>query len=304
MRRIFQISLVIVGLMLVGNLQAQELMATVQIDDSRVQTSERRVFRDMETSFARFLNERKWTNDEFAYNEKIRVNIQVTLNPSSVGTYTGTMIIQAARPVFNSSYITNTFFFRDNDVGFEYVESQPMDFNENNFQSNLTSILGFYANVILGMDYDSFAPLGGTPFFERARNIAQEARQASNLPGWDPSAGGGASRNRAALINNLLNPQLQPLRQLMYEYHRLALDTFIEDPDKSREVVLAGLQTLVEVRRYNPSSILLISFFDAKDDELTNMFTKGDISVRRKAFELLSTMDPGNAEKYRKTIAN
>lgn len=302
MNKFLGISLFLICL-LAGQLQAQELLARVQIDESQVQTNERRIFRDMENAFTRFLNERKWTDDEFAYNEKIQVNLQITLNPSEQGTYTGTLIVQAARPVYNSSYTTNTFLFRDNDFNFQYVESQPLDFNENNFNSNLTSILGFYAHIILGMDYDSFEPLGGTPLFETARNIAQIARQSANLPGWDPAAGGSANRNRGALVNSLLNGQLEPLRKLMYDYHRLALDTFVEDPDNSREIVLKSLETLKEVRRYNPSSILLISFFDAKDDELTNIFTKGDISVRRQAFELLSTMDPGKAESYRKVLA-
>lgn len=285
-----------------SGLQAQELMARVRVDDSQIQTNERRVFRDMETAFTRFLNERKWTDDEFGYNEKIQVNVQVVLKSTEVGIYSGTLIIQSARPVYNTSYITNTFFFRDDDFGFQYVESQPLDFNLNNFNSNLTSVLAFYANIILGMDYDSFERLGGSPFFERAESIAQIARQAAGSAGWDASAGGSASRNRAALIQNIMNNQLKPVRDLMYDYHRLGLDTFGVDADKSREVVLAGLQKLTEVRRYNPSSILLISFLDAKDDELTNMFTKGDISVRRKAYELLSAMDPGKAENYRKMI--
>lgn len=301
MLKLIKVVLLVVLYSVATEIQAQEIMATIQIDASQVQSADQRVLQDMETSFTRFFNDRKWTNDEFGYNEKIRVNVQLVLNSSEAGNYKGTLIIQSARPVYNSSYTTSTFFFRDSEFNFQYVESQPMDLNENSFINNLTSMLGFYANIILGMDYDSFEKLGGAPYFERAENIARVARE-SNSPGWDPASGGGASRNRAALITNIMNNQLLPLREIMYDYHRLGLDTFIEDPDKSRESVLASLQKLVEVRRYNPSSILLISFFDAKDDELTNMFTKGDITVRRKAFELLSTMDPGKAEEYRKII--
>ncbi len=294
----------LISLFCSGSLMAQELNAVVRVDESQVQTTERRVFRDMEVQFARFLNDRKWSRDEFDYNEKINVNIQIVLKPTDrVGIYSGSLIIQAARPVYNSSYITSTFFFRDSDFSFAYVESQPLDFNVNSFQTNLASVLGFYANIILGMDYDSFSPLGGTPYFEIARNIQQQASQASGGPGWDPSAGGNASRNRAALINNIINPQLEPIRSIMYNYHRMGLDTFIEDPDKSRAVVLEGLKKLKEVRNYNPGAIYLISFFDAKRDELTKMFSKGDMAVRRQAFELLSTMDPSKAEEYR-TIIN
>lgn len=284
-----------------GSLQAQELMAVVQVDDSRVGFSEKRVFREMEVEFARFLNERKWTNDEFDYNEKIRFNIQIVLNPTDrVGFYTGNMIIQTARPVYNSSYITSTFFFRDEDFIFEYVESQPLDFNDNRYNSNLTSMLAFYAYMVLGNDYDSFERLGGTPYFKKAENVVQVARQ-SGVSGWDPAASA-ASRNRGVLVNSLLSAQMEPVRHIMYDFHRLGLDTFTEDPEKSRKDVLESLKGLQEVRKFNPNAILLISFFDAKKDELANMFSKGDMSVRRQAFETLSTLDPGNLEKYRQII--
>ena len=303
MLKFFQNTLLFV-LLCTGALQAQELNAIVRVDASQVQTTETRVFREMETQFARFLNDRKWSRDEFDYNEKINVNIQIVLNPSNrVGAYSGTLVIQAARPVYSTSYITSTFFFRDNDFNFEYVESQPMDFSVNNFNSNLTSVLAFYANIILGMDYDSFSLMGGTPYFDVARTIQQQAQLAGG-GGWDPSAGGNASRNRAALINNIINPQLEPIRAIMYNYHRLALDTFIDDPDESRRIVLEGLKKLKEVRSYNPSAIFLISFFDAKKDELANMFSKGEMGVRRQALELLAGMDPSRAEEYRKKILN
>lgn len=284
-----------------GNVQAQEIMASVQVDASQVDLSDKRVFRQMEVEFARFLNERKWTNDEFDYNEKIHCNIQIVLKPTDrIGFYSGNLIIQAARPVYNSSYITSTFFFNDDDFIFEYVESQPLDFSDNNFNSNLTSQLAFYAYMVLGMDYDSFERLGGTPFFQKAENVVQIARQ-SGVRGWDPAADA-SSRNRGVLVNSLLSAQMAPMRDIMYDYHRLGLDTFIEDPDNSRLTVLESLKSLKEVRKYNPSAVLLISFFDAKDDELESMFAKGDTGVRRQAFELLSALDPSNAEKYRTII--
>lgn len=302
MHRFVKVFFLVSAFLLAGKLQAQELLARVTVDASQVQSIDPRIFRDMETAIGRFFNDTKWTDDDYGYNEKIRVNIQIVLkDPTAPGNYTGSLIIQSARPVYNSSYTTSTFFFRDIDFAFQYVESQPMDFNSNSYNSNLTSMLGFYANIILGMDYDSFERLGGTVFFERAENISRIARE-FNSPGWDPAGGGKATKNRGSLIQNIMNTQLQPVRQLMYDYHRLGLDTFTESPEESRKVVLAGLEKLAEVRRYNPGSVLLSSFLDAKDDELTNMFTKGDLPVRRKAFELLSTMDPGKAEDYRKML--
>ncbi|WP_017732590.1 type IX secretion system protein PorD [Nafulsella turpanensis] len=294
----FSIVFIAVFCWLSGALQAQELNCRVTINDSQVQASDRTIFREMEEAFTEFLNERDWTPEEFGYNEQIDCNVQITITEQNqIGDYSATFYIQAARPVYGSSYITPTFVFNDRDFNFQYVASQPLDFSPTSFNSNLSSMLGFYAYMVLGMDFDSFAPLGGTPFFEQARNIAQIAQQ-EGLPGWDPAAGGNASRNRGALINNVLSPQGLPLREMMYTYHRLALDTFIESPEESRKLVLEGLKTLQEVREYNPGAIALIAFFDAKSDELTKMFTKGDISVRREAFDLLRSMDPSEVEKY------
>lgn len=297
-----RIACLLIACLWAGTVHAQELNCMVQIDDSQVQTQERRVFREMETTFAEFLNNRRWTNDDFGYNEKINCNVQITLNPSDrVGFYSGTIIIQSARPVYGTSYTTSTFLFADRDFAFEYVESQPLDFSENNFNSNLTSVLAYYANIILGMDYDSFSALGGTPFFERARNITQIARQ-SGISGWDQHSGSNAGRNRASLIENLMNTQMLPMREMMYNYHRLALDTFAEEPEKSREIVLEGLKKLREVRNYNPNAVLLSSFMRNKETELTNMFSKGDIAIRRQALEVLSVLDPSGADKYARII--
>lgn len=280
------------------SLQAQELNCRVTINDAQVETSDRSVFREMEEAFTEFLNERDWAPEEFGYNEQIDCNIQITITQQNqIGDYNATFYIQAARPVYGSSYVSPTFVFNDRDFNFQYVASQPLDFSQSSFTSNLSSMLAFYAYTVLGMDYDSFAPLGGTPFFEKARNIAQIAQQ-EGIAGWDAAAGGNASRNRGALINNLLSPQGLPIREVMYTYHRLALDTFIESPEESRKLVLEGLKTLQAVREYNPSAIALISFFDAKSDELAKMFTKGDLAVRRQAFDLLRTMDPSEVDKY------
>lgn len=285
-----------------SGLQAQELLAQVQVNDVQVQNTERQVFREMETVFAEFLNNRQWTENELGYNEKIRCSFQITIEAQeNIGSFRATLIVQVARPVYGTSYLTPTFLFSDRDFIFQYIESQPLDFNINNFNSNLTSMLAYYAYIILGMDYDSFAPQGGTPYFEMARNVVQVAQQAG-IQGWDQTSGGNASRNRAALINDLFNTRMLPVREMMYSYHRLALDTFAEKPDEARALVVENLKNLNAVREFNPSSILLISFFDAKEDELANMFTKGDMAVRRQAFDLLRTLDPSNSDKYGRII--
>jgi hypothetical protein len=245
------------------------------------------------------MNNTRWTEHTFEFNEKIRASLQLTINSMpSVGIYSGTMVIRSVRPVYNTSYSTSVFTFVDRDFNFNYVESQPLDFNINTFNNNITSMLAFYAYVILGMDGDSFERLGGTPFFEQARTIAQVAQQQGGVGGWDPAQGGNAARSKAALIDNLMNTRLQPLREFMYSYHRLALDTFLENADGSRKLISDGLAGLKQVRDYNPSSILLIAFFDSKATELSNMFRQGAPQVKQQAYTTLIALDPSNTDKY------
>jgi len=280
---------------------AQELNCRVTINADQVQTSDRRVFEDMETAFSNFMNNNKWTDDTFESYEKIKCNIIITLqNPKSIGSYEASVQIQSARPVYNSNYETILLNFADRDWQFEYIESQPLNFNENIYTSNLTSLLGFYAYVIIGLDYDSFSELGGSEYLRTALNIANNA-QTSNRPGWNTL---GSTRNRYWLIENLTNGQMQDIRKGIYDYHRLALDTFEESPDKSREIILDVLKSLQKVRKTYPNSILVISFLDAKSDELINIFSEGNIQIRRQAFEILSEIDPSKRNDYQRIIKN
>lgn len=280
------------------SLQAQELNCTVQINDAQIEVADKRVFREMEQAFTNFLNNTKWTEDTYDFNERINCTLQITIsNMPAIGSYSGTMVVRAVRPVFNTSYTTSTFTFVDRDFNFNYIESQPLNFNINAYNNNITSLLGFYAYMILGMDYDTFERQGGTFPFQQARTIAQIAQQ-QGVPGWDPASGGNASRSKGALIDNIFNPRLLALREIMYEYHRNGLDTFTADAEASRKLVLENLAVLKQIRDYNPSSILLITFFDSKATELANMFQQGTPQVKQQAYNLLTSLDPSNTEKY------
>ncbi|UII21429.1 DUF4835 family protein [Fulvivirga ligni] len=278
---------------------SQELNCKVTVNSDQVQSSDKRVFTDMENAFSQFLNSRKWTNDTYESFERIKCNIIITLqNPTSIGSYQATVQVQSARPVYNSNYETIVLNFADRDWTFEYVESQPLQFNENTFTSNLTSLLAFYANIIIGMDYDTFSPMGGNLYFQKALEIATNAQQ-SNRPGWNSL---GSNRNRYFLIENLNNPQLAPVREGTYKYHRLALDTFDQDKENSRKEISEVLKTLEKTRTNYPNSILIISFLDAKGDELVNMFSEGNIQVRRQAYDILTKIDPSQSTSYEKII--
>ncbi|MGC1241057.1 MAG: DUF4835 family protein [Chryseosolibacter sp.] len=280
---------------------SQELKSAVSINASQIQTSDAGVFKDMEKAVEQFLNGRKWTNDTYKNHEKIICNFLITITKMpAIGSFSASVQVQSARPVFNSNYNSLLFNFADREWEFEYIESMPLEYNDNTFTSNLTSMLAFYAYLIIGLDYDSFSELGGTPYFQRALTVVNNAQQ-SNLPGWQAL---GSNRNRYWIIENLNNPQMVDLRKALYHYHRNGLDIFDTDPDKSREVILNGLKDIKKVRDVNPNAILVVSFFDAKGKELANIFSDGNIQIRRQAYDIITAIDPSNRNAYEKMLQN
>lgn len=283
-------------------LVAQELNCNVTVNSTQITTSDRGIFRDMETSIEQFLNSRKWSNDAYKPHERINCNMLITITKMpTIGSFSATVQIQAARPVYNTNYSSLIFNFADRDWEFEYIESLPLEYNDNTYTSNLTSMLALYAYIILGVDADTFSDLGGTPFFQRALTVVNNAQQ-SNRPGWQSI--GGSNRSRYWIVENFNNPQMIDLRKSTYTYHRLALDTFDQDPDKSRKIILDGLKDLKKVRDVNPNAILLVSFLDAKGKELANIFSSGNIQIRREAYDIITSIDPSNRSLYEKMIEN
>ena len=278
---------------------SQELNFRVVVNADQVQSTDRTIFKDMESAFAQFINTRKWTDDTYEAFEKINGNIIVTLqNPKSIGVFEASVQIQTARPVYNTNYESIMLNFADRDWQFEYVDSQPLEYNDNTFLSNLTSLLAYYCYISLGLDYDSFSELGGTDYFRRALDLVNNAQQ-SNRTGWNAL---GSTRNRYWLMENLTNQQIEPFRRGMYKYHRLALDTYSQDPENSRKLIVDVLKEMQKVKNAFPNSILVISFLDAKRDELINIFSEGDISVRRQAYEILAAVDPSKTNEYQVMI--
>lgn len=281
---------------------AQELNCLVTINPGpRVQISDMNVFKDMKNAVQQFMNTRKWTNDAYRIHEKIACSILININEMpSIGIFKASVQIQSARPVYNTNYSSLLLNFADRDWEFEYVESQPLEFNDNGYTSNLTSMLAFYAYIILGMDYDSFSDLGGTPYFQRAQAVVNNA-QSVNRAGWQALSG---NRNRYWLSENLINGQLTDFRKAMYVYHRMGMDSFDKTPDQSREVILKCLKDIKRVRDINPSALLFFLFFDTKAKELSNIFSDGNLQIRRQAYDLITAMDPVNKGSYGKIIGN
>lgn len=283
---------------------AQELNCTVIVNAEMVENQERRVFTDMETAFAQFLNNRKWTDHNYEPEERIRCQLIVGIKSQpSVGSFTATVQIQSVRPVFNTNMETRllalTQNYADQDWQFEYTESQPLDFNVNNFTNNITSILAYYAYMIIGLDYDSFSKLGGTPYFEQAFTIVNNAQQTGRA-GWQQFVN--PPRNRYWLIENLMSPQFREVREGIYEYHRLGLDKFLSNPDEARQTVLGVLQKFQTAYQARQNSFLIILFMYAKSNELINIFSQGDINVRRQAYEIMIEIDPTKTDEYQQVL--
>jgi hypothetical protein len=280
---------------------AQELNCVVTINSGQVQTSDRGIFKDMKNSIEQFMNSRKWTNDSYKSYEKINCNILITITKMpSIGRFTASVQVQSARPVFNTNYTSLLFNFADRDWEYEYIESLPLEYNDNTYTTNLTSMLALYAYLIIGVDSDSFAELGGTPYYQRALSVVNNAQQ-SNMPGWQSL---GSNRNRYWLVENYNNSQMLDIRKAIYSYHRLGLDTFDQSPDQARQVILKGLKDIKRIRDLNPNAILVISFFDAKGKELANIFSEGNIQARREAYDIITTIDPSNRTAYEKILSN
>lgn len=278
---------------------AQDLNCDVIINADQIQTSDRRVFQDMETAFENFMNGRDWTPDEFKVEERIKCSLSINLTSMpTIGSFSATVQIRSSRPIYNTSYESIVFNFADRDWNFDYVESMPLEFNQNSYTSNLTSMLAFYAYVIMGLDYDTFGELSGDPFYQIAQVIVNNAAQ-SGFPGW---SGLESTRNRFSLIEDLTNQQMQNLRKGLYNYHRHGLDVYESEPEEAQKNVIKVLEDIKLIKARYPGSIFVISFFDAKSDELVNIFSKGSMQERRKAFNLLTELNPNKSDLYSRII--
>ncbi len=281
-------------------LQAQELNCEVIIDAERVQTQEQGIIQQMQQDISKFINTQQWTTDNYQEHERIKCTIFINLNGSSdvsQGRYQATVQIQSLRPVHSTQYETPLINFFDKNFSFNYQPSQPLIYAENVFTNNLTAMLAFYAYTILAMDADSFEKMGGASHYEKILNIVNNARQ-SGGSGW----GDGDTRNRHWISENMNSPQFIPFREVFYEYHRLILDDFLTDTDAKRKKLVELLEKIRKVQELRPTAVMLNMFFDAKSNELINIFSEGNSEIQQKAVDILVKLDPLNSSKYRKIV--
>lgn len=279
----------------------QELNCNIQISAQRIQGSNRQVFETMQRDIYEFMNNTVWTNHVYSYAERIDCNILINLTDQlSADEFKGTIQIQLRRPVFNTTYNSTMLNFIDNSFQFKYVEFQPLEFDPNTHRSNLVSVLAYYSYIILGFDYDSFSPLGGTEFFQIAEKIVTNAQNAPEQ-GWKPYDGS-RNRNRYWLVKNILDKQYEEVRQFMYEYNINGMDKMESKVTEARIAMVESLKLLQTVYRRKPDPYMyyLIVVLEARSDELVNIYSAAFPEEKSRVIQILTEIDPANKSKYEK----
>ncbi len=281
------------------DLQARLTVSAAKID-SRV---DKKIFQTLQAGLISFLNNRKWTSDNFQPGERIQCNFFLSIEQDlGNNVFKGRLTVQSARPVLNSTYQSPLINYLDDNVTFRYVEFQPLEFNENRIQgtdpvaANLTAVFAYYVNIILGFDYDSFSPRGGDIYFKKAWNIVNNAPESSNISGWKPFEG---QRNRYWLAENLNNNQFALIHDAIYSYYRSGLDNFYDNENAGRNGVMNCINYLNTINSENPNSMILSFFLQGKSSELVKVFTHADAGTKTRARDILQKIDITNTSAYK-----
>ncbi|WP_457616226.1 type IX secretion system protein PorD [Lutibacter sp.] len=291
MNKIVQI---LVFFFVITQLNAQELNCSVTVNSDKIPGSNKQIFKTLERSLSEFINQKHWTNYNYKSQERISCNLTLTILEQSDDNFKGHIQIQSSRPVYNSSYLSPIFNFKDNDFSFEYTEYEPLQLNETNFESNLVSVVSFYAYTILGMDADTFSLNGGTPYYTKAQEILVQAQQ-SGYAGWNQNDG---TQTRFVLIDNILSPTYQLFRNVLYNYHIKGLDIMSKDKKAAKQQIAASLSDLKIIYNSRPNAFLLRVFMDSKADEIVAIFSDGPYFDTYKLKEDLLKISPLNAAKW------
>jgi hypothetical protein len=285
-------------------LVAQELQARISVIANKVGPQiDKKIFQTLQTQLTNFVNNRKWTNDAFQPSEKIQCNFLITIeNDAGNNVFKGKLTVQAARPVFNTSYDSPLINFLDENFVFKYIEFQPMEFNENRVQgndplvANITAVFAYYANIILGLDYNSFALRSGDAYFQKAWNIVNNAPENGEITGWKSFE---SQRNRYWLAQNLNNSRFALINDAIYSYYRTGMDIFYENEEAGRSGILNCLNFINTINTENPNSMIVPFFFQGKANELVKVFSKASAEQKTRAKDILVKVDITNAAQYK-----
>jgi hypothetical protein len=286
---------------------AQEIQAKITVNASRVGSQvDKKVFQTLQAALTTFVNSRKWTKETFQPGERIVCNFLLNISTAdNSGNMQATLTIQAARPVYNSSYESPLINFIDESVSFHYVEYQNLEFNENRVSgtdpaaSNLTAVFAYYVDIILGLDFDSFSLRGGDPYFQKAQNIVSNAPDGRDISGWRAFDG---QRNRYWLMENLTNSRYALLHDALYSYYRLGMDNMYDNENDARNAIMNTLNLLTNVSKDTPNLMMLQFFFLGKSTEFIKIFKKAPADERSRALDMLARLDVSNANNYKQEL--
>ena len=292
-----KLTYIVTLLLVISVANAQELKCTVTINYDRVTNVNTQIFKTLQTQMTEFMNNTKFTSDVYEQNEKIECSFFLNISSFDSNNFNATLQIQSSRPVFNSAYTSPVLNLNDNDVNFRYIEFENFYYDPNSFSSNLISILSFYANIIIGIDKDTFEALGGTKELEMASNIMNIA-QSSGYVGWNQSDS--KNRNRYFIISDMVSSTYAPYRKALYEYHLKGLDVMENDLKKGKESIVESLKTISLINNVRPNALLTRTFFDAKSDEIVSIFSGGPSMPNTELLEILNRISPLNSSKWNK----
>ncbi|MCT4699400.1 MULTISPECIES: type IX secretion system protein PorD [Tenacibaculum] len=294
MRKIFFLIFV---LSFVFTIQSQELNALVTINADKVQSSNKQVFETLQKSLTEFINDKQWTNKNFKQQERINCAFTIVVNEQSGNNFRASIQVQATRPVYNSSYATPVLNINDTNFNFRYNEFDPLIFNPNTYDSNLVSLIAFYAYAIIGLDADTFALKGGTDYLKSAENVMLQAQSNGEL-GWQNQVG---KQNRFVFIDNLLSSKFSPLRTIYYEYHRKGFDNFSENKELAKQTIAKNIIALDKLYNVAIGNYMIRVFLDAKGDEISNVFSDGKPTKNtQKMLSVLNKIAPTYKDKWKK----
>lgn len=277
----------------------QEFLIQVSVNSPEVEGTEKKVFQTMQSSIYEFINNKKWSNYSYKPEERIEGTMMITISKRiSSDQFVGKMNLVMQRPVYKTSYNTNLLNIRDDFFNFKYVEFEPLDYNDDAFTSNLTSLVAYYVYMMLGVDADTYSKFGGTQYFEKARAVVNAAQ---NTPeqGWKAFE---SLKNRYWLVENFLNNSYSPLREGLYSYHRLGMDLMSENMDIGRSGVNEFLESIQKVNREKPGLYVIQILLDAKRDELINIYQQASPMDKTRTVNILKEIDPANSSKYQQIL--
>ena len=267
-----KIVVLLFGMFLFSSLESQELNCSITVNSDQVGQTNQQIFRTLERSLNDFVNKNKWTNRVYRESERVNARMFITVEEYESNRFKANIQVQSSRPVFNASYESPVFNYKDNVFNFEYIEFQPLVYNPNVFDSNLVGVIAYYVYIILGMDADTFSLEGGTEFYKQAQQIVTQA-QGSSFPGWSQTATD--NRTRFQLVDNLLSNTFREYRIAMYNYHRKGLDIMGDNNSAGKQVIAGSMRLFETLISRRPNALLIQTFFDAKSEEIQNIFSDG-----------------------------